>query len=151
MTAALEGGEWSAACPSRTLPLGKTRYPFYRKLGGPQDRSGWAENLVPTGIRSRTVQPIVSRYTDWAPQSTSFDMYHLKMTELMLHFSDQYQFYVHDWHIGAVSFSWGNCRHVCQCTINSKVWLKGFQCTVRYREAGRLPSAVLSSKIEVSI
>jgi len=52
MTAALEGGEWSAACPSRTLPPGKTRYPFYRRLGGPQGRSGQAENLVPTEIRS---------------------------------------------------------------------------------------------------
>ena len=63
-TAALEGGEWSAASPSRTLPPGKTRYPFYRRLGGPQGRSGRAENLVPTGIRSRTSQPVVSRYTD---------------------------------------------------------------------------------------
>ena len=38
MTAALEGGEWSAARPGRTLPSGKTRYPLYRRLGGPQDR-----------------------------------------------------------------------------------------------------------------
>jgi len=58
MTAALEGGGWSAARPGRTLPLGKTRYPFYRRLGGPQGRSGQAENLVPTAIRSRTVQPV---------------------------------------------------------------------------------------------
>ena len=36
----------------------KTRYPFYRRLCGPQGRSGWAENLVPTGIRLRTVQPV---------------------------------------------------------------------------------------------
>ena len=50
MTAALEGGEWSAACPGCSLPPGKTRYPFYRRLGGPQSRSGRAENLVPTGI-----------------------------------------------------------------------------------------------------
>jgi hypothetical protein len=57
MTAALERGEWSAARPGRTLPPGKTRYPFYRRLGGPQGRHGRAENLVPTGIRSRTVQP----------------------------------------------------------------------------------------------
>jgi len=64
MTAALEGGEWSAACPGCTLPPGKTQYPFYRRLGVPQGQSGWAENLVPTGIRSRTVQPIVSHYTD---------------------------------------------------------------------------------------
>ena len=58
MTAALEGGEWSAVGPGRTLPLGKTRYPFYSRLGELQDRSGWAENFVHTGIRSRTVQPV---------------------------------------------------------------------------------------------
>jgi len=34
MTAALEGGEWSAARTGRTLPPGKTWYPLYRKLGG---------------------------------------------------------------------------------------------------------------------
>ena len=64
MTAVLEGGEWSAARPGRTLPPEKTRYPLYRRLGGPQGRSGRAENLVPTGIRSRTVQPVVSRLRD---------------------------------------------------------------------------------------
>ena len=57
-------GEWSAARPGRTLLPDKTRYPFYRRLGGPQGRSGRAENLVPTGIRSRTVQPVASCYTD---------------------------------------------------------------------------------------
>jgi hypothetical protein len=36
MTPGLEGGEWSAARPGRTLPPGKTRYPLYRGLGGPQ-------------------------------------------------------------------------------------------------------------------
>ena len=70
MTAALEGGEWSAARPGRTLPPGKARYPLYRRLGGPQGRSGREENHVPTGIRSRTVQPVVSRYTDWATRPT---------------------------------------------------------------------------------
>ena len=71
MTAALEEGEWSAACPCRTLPPGKTRYPSYRRLGGPQGRSGRAENLVPTGMRSRIVQPVVNRYTDWATRPTN--------------------------------------------------------------------------------
>jgi len=70
MTAALEGGEWSAARPGRTLHPGKTRYPFYRRLGGPQGRSGRAENLVPTGILSRAAQPVVSRYTDRATRPT---------------------------------------------------------------------------------
>jgi len=71
MTTALEGSEWSAARPGRTLPPGKTLYPFYRRLGGPQGRYGRAENLVPTGIRSWTVQPLVSRYTDWATGLTA--------------------------------------------------------------------------------
>jgi len=47
MTAAVEGGEWSAACPGRTLPPGETRYPLYRRLGGPRGRSVWAEKSRP--------------------------------------------------------------------------------------------------------
>ena len=53
-----------SSTPLPPLPPGKTRYPFYRRLGGPQGRSGLAENLVLTGIRSRTVQPVVSHYND---------------------------------------------------------------------------------------
>ena len=48
----------------------KTRYPLYRSLGGRQGRSGRAENLVHTGIRSQIFQPVVSRYTDWATRPT---------------------------------------------------------------------------------
>jgi len=62
MAAGLEGGEWSAARPGRTLHHGKAQYPFCKRLGGPQGRSGREENLVP--IRSRTFQPVVSRYND---------------------------------------------------------------------------------------
>ena len=51
-TSALEGDEWSAAHPAHLLPPGKTRYPLYRRLGGPRGQSGQAENLAPTGIRS---------------------------------------------------------------------------------------------------
>jgi len=47
MTAALEGDEWSAARPGRTLTPGKTRYPFYRRLVGPQGRSGRTEKSRP--------------------------------------------------------------------------------------------------------
>jgi len=52
MTAALEGGEWSAARPGRTLPPGKSRYPFYRRLGGPQ-------GLVWTGGKSRPHRDLI--------------------------------------------------------------------------------------------
>ena len=58
MTAELEGGEWSAARPGRTLPSGKTQYPLYRRLGGPQGQYGRAENLAPPGFDPRTVQPV---------------------------------------------------------------------------------------------
>ena len=71
MTVPLEGGEWSAARPGRTLPPGKTRYPFYMRLSGPQGRSGRAKILVPTGIRSRTVQPVVSRCNYRATRPTT--------------------------------------------------------------------------------
>jgi hypothetical protein len=65
MTTPLEGGEWSAARPYRTLPSGKTQYPLYvQEAGGSQGQSGRTENLVPTGIRSRSVQRVVSSYTD---------------------------------------------------------------------------------------
>ena len=64
MTAALEGGQWSAARLGSNLTPEKNRYPFYRGLGGPQGRFGREKNLVPTGIRSRTVQSLVSRYID---------------------------------------------------------------------------------------
>ena len=51
MTTAVEGGEWSEARPGRTLPPGKTRYPLYTGLGGPQGRSGRTKSR-PTGNRS---------------------------------------------------------------------------------------------------
>jgi hypothetical protein len=49
------------------LPPGKTRYPLYRRLGGPQGRSGRVRKISPPpGFDPRTVQPVASRYTDWA-------------------------------------------------------------------------------------
>ena len=46
MTAALEGGEWSAARPGCTLPSGKTRYPILQE-------AGWAPGPAWTGGKSR--------------------------------------------------------------------------------------------------
>ena len=63
MTMALEGGEWSAARPDHTLLPGKTRHPLYKRLGGPQGRSGRVENLTQLGFDPRSVHPVVSRYT----------------------------------------------------------------------------------------
>ena len=72
MTTTLEGGEGSASRPGRSLPPEKTRYPLYRRLGGPQSRSGQVRKFSPpAGLGSRTVQPVASRYTDWATRTTN--------------------------------------------------------------------------------
>ena len=67
MTTALEGDEGSAPRPGCSLPPGKTWYPLYRKLGGPQGRSVhvW-EISPPLGFHSWTVQHVANPYTDWA-------------------------------------------------------------------------------------
>jgi hypothetical protein len=72
MTTALEGGEGSASRLGRYLPPGKTRYPLYRRLGGNQGRSGQVRKISPPpGFDLRTVQPVASRYTDWAIRPTN--------------------------------------------------------------------------------
>jgi hypothetical protein len=49
------------------LPPVMTRYPLYRRLGGPQGRSGRMQKISPPpGFDPRTVQLVASRYTDWA-------------------------------------------------------------------------------------
>ena len=46
-------------------PPGKTRWPLYRRLGGPQGRSGRMRKISPSpGFDPRTVQPVASRYAD---------------------------------------------------------------------------------------
>jgi len=46
MTVVLEGGEWSAARPGRTLPPGKDTVPIVQE-------AGWAPGPVRTGAKSR--------------------------------------------------------------------------------------------------
>ena len=61
---ALEGGEGSASHPGHSLPPGKTWYPLYRRLGGPQVQSGQVRKISPPPrFDPQTVQPIASRYT----------------------------------------------------------------------------------------
>jgi len=81
MTTALEGGEGSASRPGRSLPPGKTRYPLYRRLGGPQGRSGEVRKISPPpGFDPRTVQPVASPYTNWATRPTYRDWLMLQGT-----------------------------------------------------------------------
>jgi rRNA maturation protein Nop10 len=66
LTSVLDGGRWSTPRPGHFTPW-NTRYPSYRRLGGPQ---GWCGKMrkisTPSGFDPRTVQPLASRYTDWA-------------------------------------------------------------------------------------
>ena len=49
------------------LPPGKTWYPLYRRLGVPHSPSGRVRIIsAPPGFDPWTIQPIASRYTDWA-------------------------------------------------------------------------------------
>ena len=58
------GGQRQAQIP---LPPGRTRYPLYRRLGGPQSRSEQVQKIMhPPGFNPRSVQPVASRCTDYA-------------------------------------------------------------------------------------
>jgi hypothetical protein len=49
------------------LPPVMNRYPLYRRLGGPQGRSGRVRRISPPpGFDLRTVHLVASRYTDYA-------------------------------------------------------------------------------------
>jgi hypothetical protein len=74
LTSAHDGGEWSGSYPGRCFPGGRTslRYPFGRRLGGPNDRYwsfGNAKNASPAGNRTtipRVSSPYPSHCTDHA-------------------------------------------------------------------------------------
>jgi len=64
LTSALDGVGSQRHAPA-SLPPGKTRYPLYRRLGGPEVRSGRVRKFSPAqGFDPRTVHPVASRYTD---------------------------------------------------------------------------------------
>jgi hypothetical protein len=64
------------------LPPWKTRYPLYRRLGGPQGWSGRLRKIShPPGFDSRAVQPVASRYTDWAiPAHSPYQWHTLRIS-----------------------------------------------------------------------
>jgi hypothetical protein len=58
---------WSTPRPGRFTPWKETRYPFYRRMGGPQDRCGRVRKMSPpSAFDPRIVQPLANRYTDCA-------------------------------------------------------------------------------------
>jgi hypothetical protein len=81
-TSALERDEWSPARSGRTLPPEKSRDALYRKMDGPQGRSGRAENLAPPVFDPRTVHPAVSRYTDYATRPTTNNNIYINFSDI---------------------------------------------------------------------
>ena len=66
LTSTLDGVGGQRYVPA-ALPPGKIRYLLYRRLGGPQGRSGRVRKISPpSGFDPRTVQSVASRYTDCA-------------------------------------------------------------------------------------
>ena len=53
-----------SSTPRPHFTPGKDPVPILQEAEWAPGRSGLVENLVSTGIQSRTVQPVVSRYTD---------------------------------------------------------------------------------------
>jgi len=68
MTAALEGVSGQQHAPAALFP--QERFGTHFTRGWVPGPVGRAENLVPTGIRSRTVQRVASRYTGGATRPT---------------------------------------------------------------------------------
>jgi hypothetical protein len=78
LTSALDGVGGQRQAPAVLLP-GKTQYPLHRRLGGLQGRSGQVRKISPPpGFDPRTVQPVVSRYTDYAIPSHTLSQHHTK-------------------------------------------------------------------------
>ena len=87
LTSVLERGESLASRPGRSLPPGKNRYSLYRRLSGPQGRSGQVRKIsLPPGFDPRTVQPIGSRYTNWATRPTRAPLIVQKTSKITLQY-----------------------------------------------------------------
>jgi hypothetical protein len=66
LTSALDGGGRLTPRPGRFTPKKVTRYPFYRRRGDPQGRSGRVRKTSrPPGFYTRTIHYITCRYTDY--------------------------------------------------------------------------------------
>jgi hypothetical protein len=66
LTSTVDGVGGQRHAPT-ALPPGKIGYSLYRRLGGSKGRSSRVRKISPTlGFDPRNVQPVASRYTDWA-------------------------------------------------------------------------------------
>ena len=79
-------GGWSTLCPGQLTPEKETRYPLYKRLGGPQARSGRVRKSRSQELDPRTVQDVASSYTDYAVPTQSFLNINIRSKLLSKHF-----------------------------------------------------------------
>ena len=111
MTAALEGGEWSAARPGLTLPRKRHGTNFTGGWLGPRASLDWRKISSPTGFDPLTFQPVVNRYTDWATGPA---------TEI-----NTKEFFGGGWGVGksrAGVWSWHLCSDAESCRMSKREW-----------------------------
>jgi hypothetical protein len=117
MTTALEESEGSTSRPARPLPPEMTRYPLYRRLVGPQGRSGQVRKISPPpGFDRRTFHPVASRYTGRATRPTKYIVYFAYLLTYSIEQSP--------WEASWISTS----REIPHILCNPKVHCRIFKC-----------------------
>jgi len=104
---AREGGEGSASRHHRSLPPGKTWHPLYRRLGGPQSRSGQVRKISPApGFDPRTVQLVAGRYNDYATRPTKGKkwLYDMIMFSVSVLFPSPHFNFLNSWTVRDIKF-----------------------------------------------
>ena len=124
MTTVLEGDEGSASRPGRSLPPGKTRYPLYRRLGGPQGRSGQVRKISPpTAIRSPDRPPRSQSLYRLSCPNNFLDKFVEKIKTNTL---NSFFFHIHTVHFGIIKvFFYSRTDAQVNCLKNSvKIYIK---------------------------
>ena len=115
----LDGGGGCNALSA--LPPGKAWYPSFRKLGGPQGRSGHVWNVLPPpGFDPRTVQPKACHCTDWAIVWRLLPTYRLGhywfiFTQIYVRCLLQYDYFHKSLVFGKASLGWHHESHKVLC------------------------------------
>jgi hypothetical protein len=131
MTTALEGGEGSASRLDRSLPLRKTWYPLYRRLGGPQGQSGQVRKISPpTGIWSpdRPARSSVAILTELPSPPIAVECNEIKSLFHCFKFCNTTEHRSRDKFLCTCMYEytwWSGRLNICFCSTHIyNVWLK---------------------------
>ena len=112
-------GGWLTPRPGRFTRGKETRYPLYRRLGRPQGRSGQVRKISPpSGFNPRTVQPVASRYTDWAIPAHPVNM---RTTEITLKLIEDLHSMPCLWDPSSSAYKDGNKNKWCHGFIGCEI------------------------------